>query len=141
MLAMNATEERFVKWEIPGLPRILDTPSLINDYENGFVLTLVEEKSDGRAFNIRFEQPLAFRSANERYRLKLISWLHPELPWPTFKVENSQWVDWFHDQSLGVYSDSLVEHYAFIGEDVIEVLSARPPICSEVERTSTYGWQ
>lgn len=138
---MNIAEERFVKWEIPGLPRIVDAPSLIDDYENGFVLTLVEEKSDGRAFKVRFEQPLAFRSANGRYRLKLVSQLQPELPWPTFKVENSEWVDWFHDQSLGIYRDSLVEHYAFIGDDVIEVLSARAPICSEVERTSKYGWQ
>jgi hypothetical protein len=56
---MVAQEERFVRWEpIHGLPSNLDTPSLINDYDGGFRLTLVEERAEGRQFIVAFEQPL-----------------------------------------------------------------------------------
>jgi hypothetical protein len=139
---MCAAIERFVKWEpISGLPRNLDTPSLLSDYEKGFQLTLAEPHAEGRVFTIVFEKPLAFRSANESYRLKLIELLGTELPWPTFKVENSEWLKWFHDQTLGIYCDWQVEHFLFVGEDIVEVLSNREPTCVEVKRTSTFGWK
>jgi hypothetical protein len=139
---MSAAIERFVKWELmSGLPRNLDTPSLISDYERGFQLTLAEPHAEGRVFTVAFEKPLAFRSANESYRLKLIELLHTELPWPTFKVENSEWLEWFHDQTLGIYRDWPVEHFLFVGEDIVEVLSSREPTCVEVKRTSTFGWK
>ena len=78
--------ERVVKWEpFPGLPRKLDTPSLTNDYDHGLRLILAEECANGRTFQVEFEKPLAFRSADESYRLKLIEPLQAELPWPTFK--------------------------------------------------------
>ena len=134
--------ERVVKWEpFPGLPRKLDTPSLINDYDHGFRLILAEESANGRAFQVEFEKPLAFRSADESYRLKLIEPLQAELPWPTFKIENSAWIEWFHDQTLEIYRDWHVEHFVFIGEDVIEVLSARQPLVTEIKRPSTFGWR
>jgi hypothetical protein len=139
---MGAQEERFVRWEpIPGMPSNLDTPSLINDYDGGFRLTLVEERAEGRQFTGAFEQPLAFKSANESYRLKLIECLQPQLPWPTFKIQNSRWVEWFHDQTLGIYREWQVEHFVFVGEDIVEVLSNRQPVCTEVKRTSTFGWK
>jgi hypothetical protein len=139
---MVAQEERYVRWEpIHGLPSNLDTPSLVNDYEGGFRLTLVEERAEGRQFTVAFDQPLAFRCANESYRLKLIESLQPQLPWPTFKVENSKWVEWFHDQSTGINREWRVEHFLFVGEDVVEVLSQREPIFTEVKRTSAFGWK
>jgi hypothetical protein len=139
---MEHKGERVLKWEpLPGLPRNLDTPSLSNDYDNGFRLILAEKRADGRAFQVEFEQPLAFRCVNERYCLKLIEPLQAELPWPTFKIENSVWIEWFHDQALGIYRDRPVEHFVFIGEDVIEVLSARQPLVTEIERPSAFGWQ
>jgi len=139
---MGAQEERFVRWEpIQGLPKTVDTPSLVHDNDRGFRLTLVEERAEGRQFTVAFEQPLAFRSANESYRLKLIESLQPQLPWPTFKVDNSTWVEWFHDQTSGIYIDWKVEHNKIVGEDVIEVLSQRAPIFTETKRTSTFGWR
>ena len=139
---MERNDEQLLKWEpFPGLPRNLDTPSLTNDYDDGFRLILAEPRADGRAFKVVFEQPLAFRSANERYRLKLIEPINSELPWPTFKVEHSTWVEWFHDQSLGIYRDWAVGHFIFMGEEVIEVLSVRQPLFTEIERPSSYGWQ
>jgi hypothetical protein len=134
-------KERFVKWEpISGLPRQLDTPVLTRHYEHGFQLTLVEPRADGRAFDVHFENPLAFRSANESYRLKLIESLN-DLPWSTLRVENSEWVEWFHDQTLGIYRDWRVQHFMFVGEDVIEVLSTTEPRIAEVKRGSSFGWR
>jgi hypothetical protein len=87
---MKRTSEQLLKWEpFPGLPRNLDTPSLTTDYQNGFHLILAEPRVSGRAFRVEFTQPLAFRSVNESYRLKLIEPINSQLPWPTFKVEHS----------------------------------------------------
>lgn len=139
---MEGPTDQLLKWEpFPGLPRNLDTPSLTNDYDNGFQLILVEPRANGRAFKVQFEQLLAFRSANESYRLRLIEPLNSELPWPTFKVEHSVWVNWFHEETLGIYREWPVEHFLFMGEDVIEVLSARQPIFTEIDRRFTFGWQ
>jgi hypothetical protein len=69
---MERTSEQLRKWEpFPGLPPNLDTPSLTTDYHNGLDLILAEPRANGRAFRVKFEQPLAFRSVNESYRLKL----------------------------------------------------------------------
>jgi hypothetical protein len=137
---MEGPSEQLLKWEpFPDLPRNLDSPSLTNDYDNGFRLILAEPRANGRAFKVEFEQLLAFRSANESYRLKLIEPMNSELPWPTFKVEHSVWVDWFHEQTFGIYRDWPVEHFLFMGEDVIEVLSARQPRFTEIERPPTFG--
>ena len=139
---MEPADECLKKWEpFLGLPRDLDAPSLTNDFDSGFCLILAERRADGRAFKVAFEKPLAFRSANESYRLKLIEAAQSDLPWPTFKVERSTWVEWFHDQTHGIYRDWPVEHFLFMGEDVIEVLSARQPLISEIERSSTFGWK
>ena len=89
-------------------------------------MILAEPGTNGRAFRVDFEHPLALRSVNESYRLKLIEPINSQLPWPTFKVELSTWVEWFHDQSLGIYRDWAVEHFLFMVEDVIEVLSVVP---------------
>jgi hypothetical protein len=135
---MELTSEQPLKWEpLPSLPRNLDTQSLTTDYRNGFQFVLAEPHANGRAFRLKFEHPLAFRSVNESYRLKLIEPINSQLPWPTFKVEHSTWVEWFHDQSLGIYRDWAVEHFLFMGEHVIEVLSVVPPVITEIERPST----
>jgi len=73
--------------------------------------------------------------------LKLIEPINSQLPWPTFKVEHSTRVEWFHDQSLGIYRDWAVEHFLFMGEHVIEVLSVVQPVITEIERPSTFEWR
>ena len=50
---MEGPSEQLLKWEpFPGLPRSLDTPSLMNDFENGFRLILAEPSENGRAFKV-----------------------------------------------------------------------------------------
>lgn len=113
---------------------------LTNDFEGGFQLILAEPNANGRAYSVRFEKPLAFRSANESYRLRLIESLS-DLPWPTFKVEHSRWVDWFHDETKGIFRDWTIQHFVFVGEDIVEVLSSSEPRFGEIERTSAFGWR
>jgi hypothetical protein len=135
---MERNTEHLLKWEpFPGLPRDLDTRSLTTDYQSGVHLILAEPRANGRAFRVKFEKPLALRSVNESYRLKLIEPINSQLPWPTFKVEYSTWVEWFHEQSLGIYRDWAVEHFLLMGEHVIEVLSVVPPVITEIDRLST----
>ncbi|MBZ5626391.1 MAG: hypothetical protein LAQ69_48080 [Acidobacteriia bacterium] len=134
-------KERIAKWHPDSaLPRNLDTVSLTTDFESGVRLILVEPRADGRAFRVEFEKPLAFRSAKECYRLELVEKL-TELPWPTFKVEDSVWVEWFHDQTHGAYRDWQIEHFVFLGEEVVEVLSHVQPRFTEIKRPSSFRWR
>jgi hypothetical protein len=132
---MDHTAERFVKWEpTRGLPRV-DPKSIAQDFgkNGGLHISLVEPYAGGKAFRIDFARALAFRSANESFRLKVLESLRNELPWPTFNVEDSEWVQWFHDQTFGAYRDWPVKHFLFIGEDVIEVLSSEAPAFVEIQ--------
>jgi hypothetical protein len=133
---MEHTVEQFVRWE-PALtlPRILDPTSIEREFgKNGSLrFTSAEPIKGGRVFRIEFARPLALRSGNESYRLKMIESLQNELPWATFKVEESEWVEWFHDETFGAYRDWPVQHFSFIGEDIIEVLSTESPTFAEIK--------
>lgn len=132
---MRTIAERFVKWEpTPYLPRILDTVVMAKEFgkNGGFGITLTEP-ANGRAFRVHFDRALVFRLANESYRLKMLESVQHELPWPTFRVEDSELVEWFHDQTFGVYRDWPVEHFLFVGEDVVEVLSTEAPVIAEIK--------
>ena len=134
---MKNTVERFVKWEPTiGLPRTLDPTFVGKDFgkNGGLTIALAEPRVDGKAFRIHFNRALVFRLANESYSLKLLDSVKHELPWPTFKVENSQLGEWFHGQTLGAYRDWPVQHFLFVGEDVIEVLSTEAPTIVEIEK-------
>jgi len=133
---MDRAAERIVRWEpTPGLPRVLNPNSIAQDFgkNGGLHITLVEPHTDGKAFRIDFVRALAFRSANESFRLKILESLRNELPWPTFNVEDSEWVQWFHEQTFGAYRDWPVQHFLFVGEDVIEVLSTEAPAFIEIK--------
>jgi hypothetical protein len=134
---VNHTPERFVRWQpTADLPRALDANSFVHDFGKGggVRITFVEPRNGGRIFRVDFARELAFRLANESFRLKVIEALKDALPWPTFKVENSEWVEWFHEQTPGAYRDWPVQHFLFIGEDVVEVLSTENPTCIEMKK-------
>lgn len=132
---MDLPRERFIKWEpTAGLPSILDAHVVLHDFGKGGGLhtTLAEPHAGGRTFKIGFVRELAFRLANESFRLKLLDALQNMLPWPAFTVENSEWIEWFHDQTLGAYRDWSIQHFLFVGEDVLEVLSTEAPTIIEI---------
>jgi hypothetical protein len=133
---MKRAVERFVKWEpTPELPRILDPNFIAKEFgkNGGLSITLAEPCVDGRGFRLHFDRALAFRSANESYTLKLLDALQKELPWSAFKVEDSRWVEQFHDLTFGAYRDWPVQHFLFVGEDVVEVLSTEAPAIAEIK--------
>jgi hypothetical protein len=127
---MSKAAEHLIQWEpISGLPRILDPASIVNHHGKGAGLsfTLAEPTAGGRSFSVVFSRVFAFRLANESYRLKMLESIQNELPWPTYKVENSEWTEWFHDQTFGIYRDWPIKHFLFIGEEVVDVLSTEMP--------------
>ncbi len=83
---------------------------------------------------MEFVRPLAFRYANESFRLKMIEPVNHLMPWNTFRVEGSEWIDWFHDQTFGIYREWRVQHFMFLGEDVFEVLSRVEPSVTQIQR-------
>jgi hypothetical protein len=133
---MNTAVELLGQWEaISGLRRILDPTSIDLHCGKGAGLrfTLAEPSAGGRSFSVDFDRVLAFRLGNESYKLKVLEAIQNELPWPTYKSENSKWIEWFHDQTVRIYQDWPIKHFLFIGEDVVEVLSTNTPEFAETE--------
>lgn len=72
------------------------------------------------------------RSANARLRSKLLE-LSREAPYGTFKVENSEWLEWFHEKTHDTYREFQIQHFALITEDIVEILSVSEPWILEVD--------
>ena len=48
--------------------------------------------------------------------------------WSLFTVENSRYLEWFHEQSVGVRKDFDIKHYSIkTPDDVIDVLHLKEP--------------
>jgi hypothetical protein len=126
------SDESYRKWEpVPDFPRRIEIDSVYHD-PDGFCIVLKEPGERSGGFRLSFDKLLGFRSTSERYRMKLLQALTPHFPWPAFTVADSSWTAWFHEETLGIHRDWQVLHFVFLGNDIIEVLSASEP---SIEKT------
>jgi len=78
---------------------------------------------------VRFESALLHVNSDEMYRLSEVQ-NSKELNFPHlfWKVEKSQLLEEFHRQSLEIYTDRDITHYAFLSaSDCVDVLSETEP--------------
>ncbi len=125
-----AEEERFERWEpIDGLvPKML--LDAVYDDREGFRLILRSPDPKLRSLRILFDAPLCYRGTQEAYLLREIYESAGIYPWPIFIVRNSRYAKWFYAQATGAI-DKDGHHYHIAAMDqIIDVLSARPPILS-----------
>lgn len=118
------------KWEpVNNLPRTLYLEGLHDDHE-GFRLLLRGDDPIGRVLRISFDPALSYRNTDEGDLLKSVPQIS-EMQWPLLTVENSSYLEWYHEESLGIQKAKprKVLHYLIVTPaDCVEVLAANPPI-------------
>lgn len=93
-------------------------------------LDLLFESADGARLIMNFQGHLTYRLMDEGDALEAFSQLTKGgcTGKCMYKVENSQFTEWFHQQSFGVRINDALTHYAiFSNNDVIDVISFDEP--------------
>ena len=100
-----------------------------DDWEGFRIWLSSENRKLGVVAIVKFEQVQMYVNSDEMYRLSEVE-NGKELNFPhTFwKVEKSALLNEFHRQSVGIYEDAGIVHYAFLScSDCIDVLSSSKP--------------
>jgi len=100
-----------------------------DDWEGFRIWISAENRNAGIVAIARFENALLYTNSDESFRLseteRESGTKFPHLFWT---VENSLLINEFHRQSLRIYEDWKITHYAFLsGNDCLDVLSVEPP--------------
>lgn len=122
--------EKWIVWKpIEEIPETLYLEELKYD-SNGLTLSLTE-KDDAPILIIHFDEDLSHRIADEGNLLRTVSKAERSqeaLRWTLFKVENSLYLQWFHEESSYKYeSDNLVHYLIATPNEIVDVLNLNSP--------------
>ncbi|MGQ5525320.1 hypothetical protein ACUHMQ_18945 [Chitinimonas sp. PSY-7] len=101
----------------------------LRDSSDGLMITLRNE--DGLTLTVRFQEHLSYRLLDEGDALVAIDQLEQSgcKGQRLYKVDNSEFIEWFHKQSYGIRSDDQISHYSiFASNDVIDVIAFDLPV-------------
>ncbi len=120
---------KFRKWNPIEFDIPLNVEVIHDDYE-GFRILMKGNEVDSKMLKIAFENPLMYQNINESYKLKIWEGLSKEISGNIFyKIDDSELVDSFNENSLNAYSNWDIIHFAFYTyQDCIDVLSITDPI-------------
>lgn len=108
-------------------------------YSNRAVCEWIRDDTDGFRFcfsgdgekewlRVAFESPLAYRKIDEGDFLRTLAGLRGEPRAIAYEAFDSEFIDWYHGETLGVSKGRRVRHFVFLSQnDCIEVLSETPP--------------
>ena len=121
--------EKYLKWfPIGGIPFPLDLENYLRD-ENGLTIYLNSEDHTDKILSIQFAECEAFREIGDEFKTKFWHDVDIEEDYPLFIVENSEWVEQFHQQSEDHFRDLHLQHYAiWTTENWIDILSSIKPL-------------
>lgn len=78
---------------------------------------------------ILFEDVYSFRSSTESCRLRVYKNFEEFLPGVISRVNNSEYLKWFHEESNGIYDPDDASHYFIMTVDeFIDVISPSKPM-------------
>lgn len=102
----------------------------IHDNYEGFRILLRSSILEGKMLRINFNDKLSYRNTDESFYLKLWGSMNKEILGKTFYIiSNSDYADFFNDQTLDIYRDWKIIHYAiYTNSDCIDILSIQQPI-------------
>jgi hypothetical protein len=106
------------------------------DVSDGLKIYLSSElSSNHKMLEVVFDPYVAYRNMNESYRMATLSKYPDGLKETIYKVNNSAWVKWFHEESMGMYIENNIIHYAFMTiADCIDVLAEFEPKASWIDK-------
>jgi hypothetical protein len=124
-------QEKWLKWNpIEKIPSNLYLKEFKYN-SNGLNLSLEQEEENSPILNIYFNGVFSFRSADEGDLLKTLSEREKTdntNNWSLFTVENSLYLEWFHEQSYDIHKKDQIIHYLIATpNDVIDVLDSETP--------------
>ena len=121
-------KEKWIKWKpIGNLPSLLYLEELCDNHQ-GITLKLQGEEKSSPLLVVDFDGALSYRNTDEGDLLKTLGEVEGYDTWSLFTVENSKYVEWFHEQSLDIHRDKKIVHFVFAtANDVVEVLDLEPP--------------
>src|SRR5699024_12208946 len=104
--------------------------NLLVDVEEGVILNFVDEY-DTKRIIVKFDgNVLSYRNTDEGSLMKMLIFLDVNYGssfygnWSIFKAANTAYINWFLEESSGIYKPDEIHHYIFLTpHDVIEVLS------------------
>jgi len=130
-------KEHYERWEpLDNIPRQLLCEGLIDDSE-GLKVFLKGMDSSAPIFRITFGSYLAYRNMDEGSKIRTWNRTTGREICPLYIVSHSLWLDWFHEESSGIYNDMTVMHYAIFTEcDCIDVLTLDEPEAEWLDASS-----
>ncbi|WP_343540126.1 hypothetical protein [Sphingobacterium thalpophilum] len=118
-------EEKYEKWDpITDLP---NNPFFYEMYFEKGKLVVLLKQSDlaDRCLKIEFSNPLAYRIVNESGRMKTLD--NPFI-YTFCKTDASKFLEWFDEESYGIFDDLHNYHYMVCNSDnIIDVITNQAP--------------
>src|SRR5699024_4199064 len=120
--------ERWKKWmPVKGLPHKRYNNMLV-DGEEGVILNFSDE-NDTKRIIVKFDcNVLSYRKTDEGSLMKMLILLDENYGssfyynWSIFKATNTAYINWFLEESSGIYKADESHHYIFLAaDDVMEV--------------------
>ena len=88
--------------------------------------------NDGR-IKISFDWFHSFRVIDEGDVIKMLNKFNGEMILGIYTLVDSEYLEWFHEQSVGLNLDGNITHYMVVTvNDVIEILSSEKPVISKI---------
>src|SRR5699024_6842317 len=121
--------ERWKKWmPVKGLPPKMYN-NLLVDGEEGVILNFSDE-NDTKRIIVKFDgNVLSYRNTDEGSLMKMLIFLDENYGsslyynWSIFKATNTAYINWFLEESFGIYKAAEIHHYIFLTPlDVMKVL-------------------
>jgi len=127
-LDIMSQKNKLVKWNPINGSSVLFVEAIHDDYE-GFRVLLKEDGGESRMLKIKFESALSYKNTDESYMLKTWHNTSKEILGNIFyKIENSEYLSKFHEDSMNIYQDWKIKHFAiYTTQDCIDILSLQDP--------------
>ena len=126
--------ERLVPLEAGAqLPPVRDVGVVsITDDRKGLLVIL--EDAAGREIKVYFAEPFAYRNMDEGNRLRTLEVVSPSGLDVLCEMQNSAWLEWFHEESYEIRRSLGLRHYFVLTpDDWIDVIAVDPPVVEIAE--------
>lgn len=122
------------KWQ-PKCDNFPKSISIVGLYDDSVGFRVIcKDVESHRQFQFNFDNYIAYRNSDEGARLKSLNQFPSNCrEWCLFKTNDSDFIKWIVDESMGIYSSNDIIHYFFTtSDDIIEVLSLNEPEYQEL---------